>query len=843
MRRGEIEGKFFRWRGDRFRAKGVTYGPFRPDESETHFPTLSQIRADFGAIASLGINTVRVYHPPPPYLYEAAADHNLALLIDIPWPKHLCFLDDNELKQQARDAIRSAVRMGARFESAFAYSIGNEIPPNIVRWHGAKRVEQFLKELYEIAKDVDPEGLVTYANYPSTEYLQLPFLDFLSFNVYLHDDEAFSSYLLRLQNLSGDLPLVLSELGMDTLRHSQDEQRDFLEGHLKLSYLLGLAGAFVFSWTDEWFTGGFDIEDWAFGITTRDRTPKLSCDSVSKVFNVPLYTLLSSTPRVSVVVCSYNGASTLDSCLTSLKKIDYPDYEVILVDDGSTDNTLEIAARHPTVRTIHQKNLGLSVARNVGLAAASGSIIAYTDSDCFVDPDWLTLLVAQLERTEAVGVGGPNLTPADGWMASCVSACPGQPTHVLENDYVAEHVPGCNMAFYANALHAIGGFHPQYKKAGDDVDVCWRLQHTGQWISFAPGAFVWHQRRQTPKAYLRQQQGYGEAEALLWYDHPHKFNRRGESMWRGAIYGGSGSFFPLGRSVIYRGTFCSGMFQTLYQPDTPYWISICTSLEWHILWIASLLAFITVGGLFPLLVPLLALPPALALVRAFRVRLPQEHDGVTSRLLVALLSYLQPLVRSWSRYKKKLLTPIAPADETDEPLSISMGLIHPVILGYWDEKWRDRTELLEEAVRTWEQRGWVVKLDAGWSDYDVEVYGDIWSVLRICTVQEDHGSGKRLIRARFSIRPSHYSEALLLVVVLSIIGALTLSVLPPFVFAALIGIALSGRLLAAHRNSARAVALFDLTAQGMGMVRIEGQTSSVQKESDNDGAERALDQH
>src|SRR5262249_53699132 len=196
-------------------------------------------------------------------------------------------------------------------------------------------------------------------------------------------------------------------------------------------------------------------------------------------------------------------------------------------------------SRFPGVRAIHQPNLGLSAARNAGLRAATGPVVAYTDSDCFADPDWLTLLVYQLERSGAAAVGGPNPTPADGRLPPAVGASPRQPTHVLESDQVAEHIPGCNMAFRRGALEAINGFDPQYRKAGDDVDVCWRLRQAGYWITFAPGAFVWHHRRQGPRAYLRQQAGYGEAEALLQFKHPDKFNGRGDGKWRGELYGAS----------------------------------------------------------------------------------------------------------------------------------------------------------------------------------------------------------------------------------------------------------------------------------------------------------------
>ena len=193
------------------------------------------------------------------------------------------------------------------------------------------------------------------------------------------------------------------------------------------------------------------MQEWAFGLTTADRLPKASYFALHETMERSPVELLPRTPRVSVVVCSYNGAATLEDCLGSLGKLSYPNYEVILVNDGSTDNTRQIADLFPWVRSIHQPNLGLSTARNVGLQAAAGEIIAYTDSDCYADPDRLTLLVAQLLGGDAAAVGGPNFTPQDGWLAACVAASPGQPTHVLESDQVAEHIPGCNMAFRASA--------------------------------------------------------------------------------------------------------------------------------------------------------------------------------------------------------------------------------------------------------------------------------------------------------------------------------------------------------------------------------------------------------
>src|SRR5439155_13059242 len=138
---------------------------------------------------------------------------------------------------------------------------------------------------------------------------------------------------------------------------------------------------------------------------------------------------------------------TLDDCLSSLRDLRYPEYEVIVVNDGSTDGSGTIAERYP-FRTIHTANQGVSAARNVGVQAATGEIIAYIDSDARADPDWLFYLAATFLESDVVGVGGPNLIPQeDNWVAQCVYRSPGGPTQVMLDDQSAEHIPGCNVAF------------------------------------------------------------------------------------------------------------------------------------------------------------------------------------------------------------------------------------------------------------------------------------------------------------------------------------------------------------------------------------------------------------
>src|SRR5439155_10691382 len=99
--------------------------------------------------------------------------------------------------------------------------------------------------------------------------------------------------------------------------------------------------------------------------------------------------------RVSVVVCTFNGERTLRPCLEGLMALRYPDFEVIVVNDGSTDSTLAIASEYD-VWVISTENGGLATARNLGMRAATGEIVAYLDDDAQPDRDWLRYLVCRL---------------------------------------------------------------------------------------------------------------------------------------------------------------------------------------------------------------------------------------------------------------------------------------------------------------------------------------------------------------------------------------------------------------------------------------------------------------
>ena len=796
-----VDGKFFRRGAGKFYLKGVAYGPFAPDASGQPFASPDQTAKDFLLARELGANLLRIYHVPPRWFLDLAAAHDLLLLIDIPWNKHLCFLDSAAQREAARDAVRKVVSACAHHAAVFAYSVANEIPPDIARWSGAARVADFIDELVLEARRIDPECLCTFANYPPTEFLRPQTLDFICFNVYLHQPQPFKNYLARLQMMADAKPLVLGEFGIDSLREGEPAKCEMLSWQIELAFRAGLAGTVVFSFTDDWHRGGQPVLDWKLGLTTTTREKKDSFSAVQKAFRAAPHFPLPRTPKVSVVVASYNGDRTLTACLESLTKLNYPDYEVILVDDGSTDTTpqlaqqfrwakseippgpetapqqLVISAEHGRFRYFrHATNLGLSVARNTGIAAATGELIAFTDSDCRADEDWLFYLVGDLVNSEFAGMGGPNLLPLeDSAVASAVMVSPGGPAHVMLTDREAEHIPGCNMAFYKAALNEIGGFDHLFARAGDDVDVCWRLQQAGDWIAFAPGAFVWHHRRQGPRAYLHQQVGYGEAEALLRFKHPDRFNSRGDGKWRGVLYGASLRGLRFSDPIIYSGTYGAGLFQCLYRPAPAHWAMLPGTLEWHMAAALVALAAVFWPAAWFGVAQMLTLSFGVALLQALQARIAPRHDGLASRLLVLWLCYAQPLVRSWSRYRTRLFASRSPGEPLPGRLAPGLSLGGTRAAAYWSEDGLGRLQLLGMVVLYLNEHRWGKTIDSGWDEWDLEVHCHAWTVVRIATTEEDHGGNKRLVRVRYHLRAGGYLRLLALLALLA--GGVSLGLL------------------------------------------------------------------
>lgn len=662
-----VDGKHLSLEGAPFRVRGVTYGTFGARADGALYPEPERVASDFAAIAAAGLNTVRTYTLPPPDVLDAARDAGLRVLVGLhydDWRSEAApgRAANRRVLAAGQRAVAEAVAACAGRPEVLAFSIGNEVPGDVVRVHGIRAVERVLSKLVREVHAADPDLLATYTSFPTTEYLRIEGQDFVSFNVFLERPEQLRPYLRHLHTLAGATPLVITELGLASAVHGEQAQAESLEWQLRAVDEAGCAGTVVFSWTDEWTVGGQDVEGWGFGLTDAERRPRPALDVVSAWARSSICDLREQWPRISVVVCAHNEDGTLERCLRSLQACDYPDLEVIVCNDGSTDDTDAVARRFP-FRVLDLPRGGLSAARNAGAAAATGEIIAFLDADACCHPEWPYHLSLSLEPQHIAATGGPNLPVREaGFVERAVAASPGGPVEVLIGDDRAEHVPGCNLAVKQDALSAIGGFDPVFTAAGDDVDVCWKLLDRGRTIAFAAPAQVRHRRRATVGDYLRQQRGYGRAERLLSGRHPQRFNRLGQARWTGFIYGGVRVFRSVLRPRVYHGAMGTAPFQPVVRPTTELVLPALAA------YLPLTLPLALLGLLAPLsawwlLAPVLVVAVLVGAVLLLAISIRPGRDEprpIAFRLLVATLHVLQPFARAAGRFRGRRPEPLGP---------------------------------------------------------------------------------------------------------------------------------------------------------------------------------------
>lgn len=228
-------------------------------------------------------------------------------------------------------------------------------------------------------------------------------------------------------------------------------------------------------------------------------------------------------PGISIVVPVYQGEALIGQCLDSLLRLDYPRdlYEIILVDNASTDRTAQIAQSRG-IEPLYEARQGAAIACNTGWRRARFDLVAFTDADCVVEADWLRQLAPHLARPGVGGCGG------------CLN--PSEPRNlvqqyiidknILSQERALEDRPGsppfvvtANVLYSKAALEAVGGFEESLTGAGYDADIAWRIQWAGYTIAYEPRAVVWHYHRATLRGFMRQLRGYGSGEAQLFAMH------------------------------------------------------------------------------------------------------------------------------------------------------------------------------------------------------------------------------------------------------------------------------------------------------------------------------------
>ncbi len=260
-------------------------------------------------------------------------------------------------------------------------------------------------------------------------------------------------------------------------------------------------------------------------------------------------------PLISAVIAAYNAGDTLARCIDSVLAQTYDPLELVIVDDGSTDDTPEVLRTHPARHdfiVIRVDNGGPSRARNLGVERARGELVAFFDADCLLHPRCVAELAEALDDQQVTAAGG-LIASAGGLQVSPVDETPfGRAVQRyfqsigFVTDYVrtggdrdavpTPHNPSCNVLYRRSAFEETGGFD-QGLWPGEDVDLDHRASLLGYRHLFQRRAVVEHYRPSSPAAFARMMSSYGRVQRLLV--RRHGFIRKLHYLPPAALAGGS----------------------------------------------------------------------------------------------------------------------------------------------------------------------------------------------------------------------------------------------------------------------------------------------------------------
>ena len=245
-------------------------------------------------------------------------------------------------------------------------------------------------------------------------------------------------------------------------------------------------------------------------------------------------------PQVTIVVPVYNRAREIGPCLNSLLSLDYPPSrrEIIVVDDASRDHTVSVVKGFDLRLISQPKNRGQSAARNAGVQAAKGEIIAFIDSDCTADPNWLRELLPYFHDPRMALIGGYVDTPRafsrlDHYEAVQSPLNMGEKPVAGRGKDSVFYVPTCNMLVRRDIYHQAGGLDERLR-VGEDVDFCWKLMSLGYRLMYTPEGRVQHKHPNRFFDNFRRRFDYGTSEAVL-YDRYRQKTKRFPWQWQGIL--------------------------------------------------------------------------------------------------------------------------------------------------------------------------------------------------------------------------------------------------------------------------------------------------------------------
>lgn len=227
-----------------------------------------------------------------------------------------------------------------------------------------------------------------------------------------------------------------------------------------------------------------------------------------------------NSPKISICILTHNSGHTIKECLESIQKIDYPNFEIIIIDDNSQDETKKIVkeTRKIGAKLIEiNKKTKIGKLRNIAVQNSSGEFIAFTDSDCAVEKNWLKELLKGFSSKEIAGVGGSNLTPnnnskfqkAVGEFYEFFSFLGADYVKNSQNITETRHNPSCNAMYKKNILLELNGFNESIE-SNEDPELDARIRKKGYKLMFNPKAIVFHHRKKNLSQFFAQAQWFGK---------------------------------------------------------------------------------------------------------------------------------------------------------------------------------------------------------------------------------------------------------------------------------------------------------------------------------------------
>ena len=231
-----------------------------------------------------------------------------------------------------------------------------------------------------------------------------------------------------------------------------------------------------------------------------------------------------NAPLASVVIPTFNGGSRIGNCLDSLvKQTTSRDVEILVVDDGSTDNTAGVVGRYSSVRLISQSNAGPAAARNRGALEAQGTILLFTDDDCVPMPDWLDAMLGAFKDPSVVGTKGVYRTHQKSLAARFVQIEYEDKYRLMSGLSSIDFIDTYSAGFRRDRFLEMSGYDTSFPVAcAEDVELSYRMSARGWKMTFVPAAIVYHTHPDTFWRYLKKKYKFAFWRVLAVRKNPSK---------------------------------------------------------------------------------------------------------------------------------------------------------------------------------------------------------------------------------------------------------------------------------------------------------------------------------